>query len=103
MQIVTDSGTDMNLSAQEAAELRVHTVPLNVTLDGMTYQEGIDIEPEEFYQLLEKSENLPVTSQPSAGQFADLYRKLAAEDDNNGSDPGGNHPRGDNNQVLHFR
>jgi DegV family protein with EDD domain len=80
MQIVTDSGTDINLSPREAAELNVHTVPLNVTLDGITYQEGVNIKPEEFYQLLEKSENLPITSQPSAGQFAELYRKLATED-----------------------
>jgi DegV family protein with EDD domain len=82
MQIVTDSGTDINLTAEEAAELKVHTVPLNVTLDDSTYQEGIDIEPKRFYDLLADSESLPVTSQPSAGQFADLYRRLAAKDPN---------------------
>ena len=80
MQIVTDSGTDLNLSAKEIAELNVHTVPLNVTLDGETYREGIDIEPKDFYDLLEKSANLPITSQPSAGQFAELYRNLAKKD-----------------------
>jgi DegV family protein with EDD domain len=80
MHIVTDSGTDHNLSPQEAAEYNVHTVPLNVTLDGNTYQEGVNIEPADFYQLLEASDNLPVTSQPSAGQFAELYRTLAASD-----------------------
>lgn len=80
MQIVTDSGTDVNLSAQEAAEYNIHTVPLNVTLDDETYREGIDIEPGDFYDLLEASGNLPITSQPSAGQFAELYRKLAEKD-----------------------
>ena len=80
MQIVTDSGTDINLSPDEAAELNVHTVPLNVTLDGKTYREGLDIRPEDFYQLLADSENMPVTSQPPAGEFASLYRRLAAED-----------------------
>jgi DegV family protein with EDD domain len=80
MQIVTDSGTDHNLSAQEAAEYNLHTVPLNVTLDGKTYQEGVNIEPADFYKLLEESDNLPVTSQPAAGQFAELYRTLAASD-----------------------
>ena len=79
MHIVTDSGTDINLSAEEAAELNVHTVPLNVTLEGKTYREGIDIQPEEFYQLLAETDSLPVTSQPPAGEFADLYRRLAAE------------------------
>lgn len=80
MQIVTDSGTDLNFSAKEAAELNIHSVPLNVTLDGNTYREGIDIEPKDFYDLLEKSSNLPITSQPSAGQFAELYRELAKKD-----------------------
>jgi DegV family protein with EDD domain len=82
MQIVTDSGTDVNLTAEEAAQLKVHTVPLNVTLDDTTYQEGIDIDPKDFYDLLAATDSLPVTSQPSAGQFADLYRRLAAEDPN---------------------
>lgn len=80
MHIVTDSGTDHNLSPQQAAEYNLHTVPLNVTLDGITYQEGVDIQPADFYELLAKSGNLPITSQPSAGQFAELYRRLAAED-----------------------
>ena len=80
MHIVTDSGTDLNLSAQEAAEFNIHTVPLNVTLDGKTYREGIDIEPGAFYDLLVESGNLPITSQPSAGQFAELYRELAKKD-----------------------
>ena len=80
MQIVTDSGTDLNLSREEAAEYNVHVVPLTVTLDGKSYREGIDIEPGDFYDLLAASDNLPITSQPSAGQFADLYRRLAADD-----------------------
>jgi len=80
MQIVTDSGTDLRYSAEEAAELNIHIVPLNVTLDGETYREGIDIEPKDFYELLEESGNLPITSQPSAGEFAELYRNLAKKD-----------------------
>ena len=80
MNIVTDSGTDTNFSPQEAAEHNLHIVPLNVTLDENTYKEGVDIDPADFYKLLAESENLPITSQPSAGQFAELYRGLAASD-----------------------
>jgi len=76
MHIVTDSGTDHNFSPQEAADYNVHTVPLNVTLDGNSYQEGVDIEPADFYKLLANTRSLPITSQPSAGQFAELYRSL---------------------------
>jgi DegV family protein with EDD domain len=80
MQIVTDSGTDVCLSPTEAAELNIHTVPLIVTLDNRSYREGVDIQPTEFYPLLAASESLPVTSQPSAGDFAALYRQLASTD-----------------------
>jgi len=80
MQIVTDSGTDILLSEKEREELNVHVLPLKVTLDDASFREGIDIEPEVFYNLLEKTESLPVTSQPSIGDFAELYRKLISKD-----------------------
>lgn len=80
MQIVTDSGTDLWLPAEQAAELNIHIVPLNVTLDDKTYKEGVDIQPGEFYDLLEATNSLPTTSQPSAGDFAEIYRRLAASD-----------------------
>ena len=80
MQIVTDSGTDLWLPAEQAAELNIHIVPLIVTLEGKSYREGVDIQPEEFYGLLANTESLPITSQPSAGDFAETYKKLAATD-----------------------
>ena len=80
MQIVTDSGTDLLLSPKQIEELNVHIVPLVVTLDGVSYREGVDIEPAEFYRLLEATDSFPVTSQPSAGDFAEVYRRLAATD-----------------------
>ena len=80
MQIVTDSGTDLGLTPQELAKLNIHVVPLVVTLDGKSYREGIDIQADEFYPLLAETDSLPVTSQPSAGEFAETYRRLAATD-----------------------
>jgi len=81
MQIVTDSGADLNLSPEQAAELNIHIVPLAVTLDGVTYREGVDIHPKEFYQLLTETDSLPTTSQPSAGDFAAIYKRLAEADE----------------------
>jgi DegV family protein with EDD domain len=80
MQIVTDSGTDLCLPPGQVAELNVHVVPLVVTLEGESYREGVDIQPDEFYRLLAATDSLPVTSQPSAGDFAEIYRRLAATD-----------------------
>ncbi len=80
MQIVTDSGTDVSMSSEQLKELKVNVVPLNITLDGKTYRDGVDIKPEEFYPLLASSKGLPKTSQPSPGDFVNLYRNLATED-----------------------
>ena len=80
MKIVTDSGTDLGLSPEQLAELNITVVPLVVSLDGKSYAEGVDITPEEFYPLLAKSERMPITSQPSVGAFAEVYKRIAADD-----------------------
>ncbi|NLE75946.1 MAG: DegV family protein [Chloroflexi bacterium] len=80
MKIVTDSGADLFLPAAEIADLGIQVVPLTVTLDGVSYREGIDIEPGQFYNLLTSGESLPTTSQPSAGDLAEAYRRLAGAD-----------------------
>jgi DegV family protein with EDD domain len=78
MQIVSDRGMDM--SPEQMAGLDIHLVPLTLTLEGKTYRSGVDIQPDEFYRLLESSATFPTTSQPSSGDFFELYRKLAAHD-----------------------
>ncbi len=78
MQIVTDSGAD--LSPEQLEGLDIHFAGLKITLDGKTYESGVDLDPITFYQLLAKTDSYPTTSQPSAGDFAELYRKLAQED-----------------------
>ena len=78
MQIVSDRG--MDLSPEQSAGLNIHLVPLTLTLDGKTYRSGVDIQPSEFYKLLEATESFPTTSQPAPGDFAEVYRRLAATD-----------------------
>jgi len=80
MRIVTDSGTDVGLSAKELADLDIHVVPLSVMLEGKSYREGVDISTGEFYKLLAATNSFPTTSQPSAGDFAQVYRRLAIDD-----------------------
>jgi len=74
--IVTDSTSD--LSQATAAQYGITVVPLYVTHKGQAYRDGIDISPEEFYPLLESSDELPKTSQPSPEQFKRVYQDLLA-------------------------
>jgi len=78
MQLVTDSAAD--LSPQQIDELGCHVMPLIISLEGKVYQSGIDLQPADFYALLANTESFPSTSQPSAGDFADVYRRLAQDD-----------------------
>ena len=80
MHVVTDTGTDLILPPEEIAGLDIHVVPLTVTLEGKSYREGVDVQPDEFYRMLAATDSFPTTSQPSAGDFAEIYRRLAATD-----------------------
>ena len=78
MKIVCDSGVD--LSMQDYKDLGLTVFPLKVEVDGKSYQAGVDISAEDFYDLMDNAENLPKTSTPSLGEIADVYRNLAKED-----------------------
>jgi DegV family protein with EDD domain len=78
MQVVTDYAAD--ISPEQLDGLEVHYLPLMITIDGKTYRSGVDITHEEFYELQAKAKQIPTTSQPSPGDFAELYRSLAKKD-----------------------
>jgi DegV family protein with EDD domain len=56
-------------------------VPHTITLDGKTYHSGVDIQPAELQLKLMATASFPLTSQPAAGDFAAMYKKLAAGGD----------------------
>jgi DegV family protein with EDD domain len=66
------------MSQEYAAQHNVRIIPLYLVIDGKTYRDGVDITPEEFYERLPKCANVPTTSQPSVGDFVEVYRELAA-------------------------
>jgi DegV family protein with EDD domain len=77
MTIVTDSGCDLSLHPDIISKLDIQVVPLSVTLKDETFEEGPTLDADGFYQKLESGDDLPTTSQPSAGAFAELYRRIA--------------------------
>lgn len=75
--IVTDSTS--YLSKEEQEKYNISVVPIPVIIDGKSYNEGIDISTEEFYDKLRNSESFPSTSQPPMGEMINTYNKLADE------------------------
>ncbi len=78
MKIVTDSGFD--LSQEQMQGVEIHTLPLQINLSGKSYRSGVDINKEEFYQLLEDTEDMPTTSTPSPGEFLEIYQMVIEKD-----------------------
>jgi len=74
--IVTDSTADL---APDLVEQRgITVVPLTVMLEGHTYLDGVEIQPDEFYAKLMASGQMATTSQPAPGVFAEVYERLLA-------------------------
>lgn len=77
VKIVTDSTVDVPKEELEA--LGVEVVPLTITVDGKSYIDGVDVSAKEYISLLKQSKDIPRTSQPSAGVFAETYDRLGAD------------------------
>src|ERR1700719_2759711 len=77
--IVTDSTSD--LPPALAAARSISIVPLTLNFDGQALLDGVDITPSEFYRRLPNATSHPTTSQPSPGQFAEVYSALLADHD----------------------
>ncbi|MCY9806862.1 DegV family protein [Lentilactobacillus senioris] len=75
--VVTDSTA--YLTKQEAEQYNIKVVPIPVIIDGRSYDEGIDLTTEEFYDKLRNSKSFPSTSQPPMGEMIELYNSLADE------------------------
>ncbi len=77
IKIVTDSTAD--LSEDMIGELDIHVVPLSIFIEGETYLDRVDLSPEMFLEKMKASDELPKSSQPSAGVFAELYDELGKD------------------------
>jgi len=77
IRVVTDSGAD--LDREVLAERSVHVVPLDVRLGELGPEITSKWSPEEFWQNCARSSDLPETSAPSPGAFAEAFSALADE------------------------
>ena len=77
VRIVSDSSCD--LTRQEAEELGVTLVPLSIRFGDDEFADGETISVEEFYKKMAAAEDLPQTSAPAPGLFAQAF--TAARDD----------------------
>jgi DegV family protein with EDD domain len=73
-RIVVDSTCD--LPEDRMKELDIEMVPLQVRFGDETFRDKIDLDGEAFFDRLEKATQLPTTSQPSPGDFVEVYSRI---------------------------
>ncbi len=75
--VVTDSTADLPDEWRERYGIEI--VPLKVLFGKETFRDRVDMTSDEFFTRLAASTSLPTTSAPSPGEFAEVYRRLAAD------------------------
>ncbi len=75
--IITDSTSD--ISPARAQELGIYVIPLHVIIEGEDLLDQVQITAEEYVARMAGSEQLPHTSQPSAGEFKALFDRVRAD------------------------
>ena len=78
IKIVTDSS--ITIEPEVVKEYGITIVPLSVMVDGVLYSDR-ELGEGDFLRLMQSRKNLPKTSQPPVGVFAEIYENLAADGD----------------------
>jgi len=79
LRIVTDGAGDIIPSWGK--EYGIDVIPVNILFGEKSYLQGVELDNEGFYKLVDESKKIPKTSQPSPHQFVEFYRKIAQKGD----------------------
>lgn len=77
IKISTDSTADIPVSL--CGKWNISVLPLTIVAEGKEYRDGVDITPQEFYEILDRATKLPVSSQVSIPLYLELYEKTWQE------------------------
>ncbi len=77
IKIVTDSS--VTIEPELVKQLDITVVPLSVMIDNVVYSDADLKEEGKFLQLMQASKNLPKTSQPPVGVFAEVFEDLCKD------------------------
>lgn len=79
VKIVTDSTSD--ITSDLAQEMGITVLPLTVSFGHESFLDRVTMTTDEFYYKLAHDAAWPTTTQPSPGDFVNIYSKLAEETD----------------------
>ncbi|HIT66416.1 MAG TPA: DegV family protein [Candidatus Merdisoma merdipullorum] len=79
IRILVDSSSDY--SQEEIQEKGLVFVPVQIELAGKQYRDGIDLDKNSFFEILQASGEFPLTSQPSPQVFLDIFQEMKEKGD----------------------
>ena len=77
VRIVCVSGSDYERSDRDGLVV----LPLGITFGDVTYEDGVDLSHERFYEMLVESDDLPMTSQVTPYAFGQAFREAVGAGD----------------------
>jgi len=77
VRVVTDSTAD--IPPEMAEKLGITVVPSYIAFGSETYQDGVDLTKQQFYDRLNASRVIPTTAAPPIGAYEEVFHRLAKE------------------------
>ena len=78
IRITTDSTCDLG---ELIAKHNIGVMPLSVILGGEAFRDGVNITPQNIFDYVDKTGNLPKTAAPSIGDYEEFFAKYVDEGD----------------------
>ena len=71
IRILVDSASDYKM--EEIREKGLELVPITITIGETDYVDGLNLDRDEFYEILERTGSFPKTAQPSPQAFLEVF------------------------------
>ena len=72
--ITSDITCDLNWDLEQ--RYGVTTTPLHIVIGGKSYEDWVNIKPEELYEIFYKTKELPHTTAGSVGEYTEFFRQF---------------------------
>ena len=69
--LTADSACDLSPELVERFSVKIY--PMHVVLEGKTYDDGVDVTPDDIYRLYDEKKILPKTSAVNIGEYTDFF------------------------------
>lgn len=73
IRLITDSASD--ISVEQAEKFGIEVIGFHILIGDKEYREHVDFTTQEFYQLMDESEDMPHTSQILISDYMDSYTR----------------------------